>query len=226
LTPKIPAHFKGSGFPDRLRKSLDDRHETAAGLARAIAVTPQAVGKWLKGGDIGFEVLQKVANHLGVNWVWLRYGDAALRSLEEQRSQETFGQRRREFVEQVIANEERLSVAINLLDVGVIEEDLLTGKCYWNDPARRHLNAPSEILPSHDSFRALLSDDCKPLVDDFYNRTLLESSERATLLVRPRDALCPKVEIVFQIYRNDRGQPIRLIGVSRCPHFEATKRAE
>jgi transcriptional regulator with XRE-family HTH domain len=198
---------------------------TAASLARSISVTPQAVAKWLKGGDIGFDVLQEVANHLGVNWVWLRYGDEALQSIEKQLRLERegrFGQMRQELVEQVIANESRLCAALAILEAGVIEEDLITGKCYWSDLARQHLEAPPDLLPSHDSFRSLLSEENKPVVDDFYNRALLEPTQRYQVVFRERDAIRPKVTIVFQIYRNDAGQPVRMVGVTRTdPCVEA-----
>lgn len=214
MTNLTPA--KGSGFPDRLRALLKERQQTAASLARGISVSPQAVGKWLKGGDIGFDVLQEVSQYLNVNWVWLRYGDDALRSLQTQPQREVgpYGEMRRKHLEDVIASEGRLRIAMSILDKGVIEENLLTGECYWSEIARAHLGVDHEMAASHECFRSLFPDSHKPLVDDFYKKAMTERQDVASLVVESRVDTISSVDILFRIFRNDAGQPIRIVGVT------------
>lgn len=204
---------KESTFPERLRSLLEARHETAASLARAIRVSPQAVGKWLKGGAINYNSLRDVARYLDVNWVLLGYGEEALRSAQVAEASNEFGQHRRTYLENAIANERRLQTAVDLLNAGVVEEDLMTGACYWSPLAREHLCAPFGMEATHENFRALLSDKNKPLVDALYNDTLRDGLTRVVFKGEHKHDTDVTIEAVFEVFKDSAGLPVRIIGV-------------
>lgn len=203
---------KEATFPERLRSLLEAKQETAASLSRAIGVSPQAVGKWLKGGAINYKSLRDVSKYLDVNWVWLGYGDEALRSVQPE-PDDAFAQKRRAYLEACIASERRLHIAINLLDAGVIEENLLTGVCHWSPLAREHLCAPPGMEATHENFRALLSEKNKPVVDALYNRMLQEGLTRVFFEGEHKRDIGVNLEGVFEVFKDTFGQPIRVVGV-------------
>lgn len=57
---------------------------TFAEIAECVGVSPQGAHKWTKGGEIKYEHLRKLADCLGVNWIWLRYGTEALEDNTEE----------------------------------------------------------------------------------------------------------------------------------------------
>lgn len=204
---------KDSTFPERLRTLLEAKHETAASLARAIGISPQAVGKWLKGGAINYSSLRDVARHLGVNWVLLGYGEEALRSAQVTDSGDEFSQHRRAYLENTIANERRLQIAVDLLRAGVVEEDLMTGACYWSPLAREHLCAPFGMEATHENFRALLSDKNKPLVDALYNNTLKDDLTRVVFKGEHKHDAGVTIDMTFEVLKDSAGLPVRIVGV-------------
>jgi len=70
--------MKPRSWGRRLAHAISARDTTQREIAKAAGVTPQAVSKWLAGGDISHPSLLKISRILGVNWVWLRYGNEAL----------------------------------------------------------------------------------------------------------------------------------------------------
>lgn len=212
--PQPPWASDTTTFPNRLRQHLEARQESAASLARAIQVSPQAVAKWLKGGAITYNSLRAVAHYLDVNWVWLGYGDNALRSvLPEAEKDDLFAQKRRAYLESCIASERRLQVAVELLDAGVIEENILTGICFWSPRARKHLGAPEDMVATHENFRNLLGPKNKLKVDNLYNGMINDHLTQAHYEGEHKQDPGSTLTAVFQVFKDDQGQPIRIIGV-------------
>jgi transcriptional regulator with XRE-family HTH domain len=52
-----------------------------ATIATHMGVSRTTVGKWKSGGNIEYANLRELATFLNVNWIWLRYGDAAVSDL-------------------------------------------------------------------------------------------------------------------------------------------------
>ena len=72
-------------FNERLRALLKEQEKTFAEVARCVGVSTQGAHKWANGGNIEYEHLRALADCLGVNWVWLRYGAEALQDITEER---------------------------------------------------------------------------------------------------------------------------------------------
>ncbi|MFC4523726.1 helix-turn-helix domain-containing protein [Cupriavidus pinatubonensis] len=68
-------------FAFRLKELLEHKKLTLQTVANALDVSRPAVHKWTKGGEIDYEKLRKLAAFLGVNLIWLRYGEQARQDL-------------------------------------------------------------------------------------------------------------------------------------------------
>ena len=85
LAPSLVQAQPMVDFADRLNSLLKEPKSTLAKISDCVGVSSQAVFKWTKGGDIEYENLRKLADCLGVNWIWLRYGAEALEDITQER---------------------------------------------------------------------------------------------------------------------------------------------
>ena len=60
----------------RLSRLLERKNLTQVEIAARVGVSPAAVNKWTAGCGIRYINLRSLADHLGVNWIWLRYGSS------------------------------------------------------------------------------------------------------------------------------------------------------
>lgn len=152
---------------ERLASVMRERKITQRSLAAAVGVSAQAVGKWVKdGGDIEFPRLRLLSSILDVNWVWLRYGDEAMASAQEQAGT---GDRvailRYEVLRQAVEMEHRARAALGLLNIGVWEVNFATGENHWSVVTRQLLGAESSARATQSLFRSLVLAKDLPAID-------------------------------------------------------------
>jgi len=123
-------------FAARLAKLIQEHSMSHAEVGRAVGVSGQAVGKWAKGGNIEYVNLQALAKLFGVNWIWLRYGDDAMISFSERR---TGSKARRAVIKEIMESEERLRRAMDAVNLGAWELDLVSDQWVLSDVAERLL---------------------------------------------------------------------------------------
>lgn len=123
-------------FSSRLTGLIKENGISHAEVGRIVGVSGQAVGKWAKGGNIEFDNLQALANHFGVNWVWLRYGDDAITAFSERR---TGSKARRAVIKNIMENEERQRLALNAANIGTWDLDLVADNLVLSDVASQLL---------------------------------------------------------------------------------------
>lgn len=81
--PRLPEPaMTEDSFAFRLKELLEHKKLTLQAVATALDVSRPAVHKWTRGGEIDYERLRKLAVFLGVNWIWLRYGEQARQEAE------------------------------------------------------------------------------------------------------------------------------------------------
>ena len=85
LVPRLLQAQPMVDFSKRLGALLKEREMTFAEVAECVGVSAQGAHKWANGGDIEYENLRALADCLGVNWVWLRYGAEALQDITKER---------------------------------------------------------------------------------------------------------------------------------------------
>ena len=123
-------------FAARLSGLIIENSISHAEVGRIVGVSGQAVGKWAKGGNIEYDNLQTLASHFGVNWVWLRYGDDAITAFSERRSGSKV---RRAVIKNIMENEERQRLALNAINIGTWDLDLIADNLVLSDDAQNLL---------------------------------------------------------------------------------------
>lgn len=121
--------MKKNGFGDRLKVLLKQKHLTQAQVAAAVGTSVPSVNRWTKGGEVEYDNLRSLADFLEVNWVWLRYGDEAIESLQNTASDQTdtMTDMRREYLSQILENETRMKSALEMAEIVNWEWNVLTG---------------------------------------------------------------------------------------------------
>lgn len=163
----------------RLRYALRNRKLSQRSLAEVLGVTPQAVGKWFKGGDIEHAKLRQLAKLLGVNWVWLRYGEDALKeSLVQQSVEDRVSHLRETVAKEALHSEERHRAICVALKLGVWEVNPNIGKNFWSITTRQILGAPLDLQPSQSVFRDLVYDEDVPHIDETIKRAVTGDADK------------------------------------------------
>lgn len=160
--------MKKNGFSDRLKALIDQNDLTLAQIANAIGTTPTSVHRWTKGGEIEYENLLALAKYLGVNWIWLRYGDEAILTASGAiRDSQTESNLRREYLDQIMANEARMKTALEMAQIVNWEWNTITGTFTFSANAEDVFGyQPEEIISAFAPFASLPLEALKPLFDD------------------------------------------------------------
>lgn len=160
--------MKKNGFPDRLKALIDQNDLTLAQIAQAISTTPTSVHRWTKGGEIEYENLLALAKYLGVNWIWLRYGDEAIVSASLAiRDNQAESNLRREYLDRIMANETRMKTALEMAQIVNWEWNTLTGTfTFSHNAASVFGQEPDLILQEFAPFAHLPLEELVPLFND------------------------------------------------------------
>jgi PAS domain S-box-containing protein len=149
--------MKDTTFATRLKALFEQKRLTLAEVARAIGTSPPSVHRWTRGGEIDDENLRALARFLDVNWIWLRYGDEAIQSLQDTMTGEgALADERRHYLGEIMASEARLNLAQEMARIVTWEWNVLTDELTLGAGGEQILGRPTEpvkarLLP----FRAL-----------------------------------------------------------------------
>ena len=149
--------MKDNSFATRLKALLEQKRLTLAEVARAIGTSPPSVHRWTRGGEIDDENLRALARFLDVNWIWLRYGDEAIQSLQDTMTGEgALADERRRYLGEIMASEARLNLAQEMARIATWEWNVLTDELAIASGGEQIFGRPAEpvkarLLP----FRAL-----------------------------------------------------------------------
>jgi len=125
-----------NGFGDRLKDLLKQKGLTQAQVAAAAGTSVPSVNRWTRGGEIEYDNLRTLADYLEVNWVWLRYGNEAISSLQDTMSENaTVSDTRREYLSQIMDSEARMKSALEMAEIVDWEWNVLTDKLTYSDNA-------------------------------------------------------------------------------------------
>lgn len=128
--------MKRNGFGERLKQLLKQKELTQAQVAKAVGTSVPSVNRWTKGGEIEYDNLRVLADFLNVNWVWLRYGDEAIESLQSVKADnDAMTDMRREYLNQILDNEARMKSALEMAQIVHWEWNVLTGALTLSDNA-------------------------------------------------------------------------------------------
>ncbi|CAG9179700.1 MULTISPECIES: helix-turn-helix domain-containing protein [Cupriavidus] len=114
-------------FATRFKGVLESKRIMLKQVAEALAVSPSAVHKWTRGGEIEYERLLALAKFLGVNWLWLRYGERAIADLEASSvSDPHMRELRQKHLTEIMESEARMKFAQEVSGIVTWEWNVLT----------------------------------------------------------------------------------------------------
>lgn len=169
-------------FGLRLKLLMEKADWNAVTLATEISVTPQAIHKWCAGNDITLPNLHALAGVLGVNWIWLRYGDSAVHQMEQPspRYDESILEYRRGLIDSLITDDRRHRAVLESFGFAIISMNLITGLRQYCElfckltgmPQRRthnfdllfELMEPGDVAPCQEALFSTLNSGCRNYV--------------------------------------------------------------
>lgn len=136
-----------NGFSERLITLMQEKELTLAQIASAVGKSPPSVHRWTRGGEIDYENLRALADFLEVNWVWLRYGDDAIKSIEDsQQAQKSMGDIRRKYLSDIMESETRMKTSLEMARIVTWEWNILTGNLILSENAKTLFGVDPESI--------------------------------------------------------------------------------
>ena len=137
-------------FGARLKGVLEEKKIMLKQVAEALGVSPSAVHKWTRGGEIEYARLLELARFLGVNWLWLRYGEQAIAELEASTAADPhIRELRKKHVAEIMESEARMKLAQEVSGVVTWEWNVMTDHLQYssNDVVLygRHLHSMDDF---------------------------------------------------------------------------------
>lgn len=141
--------MKNNGFGERLKTLLKQNKMTQAQVAAAVRTSVPSVNRWTKGGEIEYTNLRALADFLDVNWIWLRYGDEAIASLQsDMPANNAMTDLRKEYLNQIIDNEAKMKSALEMAEIVNWEWNVLTGTVTCSQNAEAIFGVETSHLPN------------------------------------------------------------------------------
>lgn len=200
-------------FATRLKAIMRHRRVTLKQAADATGKSITAVQKWTSGGDISYEALRKLADFLEVNWIWLRYGEAALNGIEPTiQSDSIVNSFRRKFIADIQDREALLMLALNSTKMAVWQNNLVTGEL-------RMINDEevfgAKITCVEDVLRILLPEDQR-FRNAAFERALQQNAlyECDCRIKRPDTGEICWIRVRGKALHDPADRPVRMIGVT------------
>jgi len=202
-------------FADRLGHLIHENSTSHAEIGRVVGVSGQAVGKWAKGGNIEYDNLQTLAEHFNVNWIWLRYGDDAMTAFSERR---TGSKARRAVIKQIMDNEQRMRLALNAVEIGTWDLDLVGDQLVLSDVAQQLLGMDTDA-PQGAGFRgnkddliACVAEADRKRVDEVLSQ-VLDNRQSSFDIVHATANGKNRVRHRGKVVSDDVGRPVRVVCV-------------
>lgn len=202
-----------NSFAFRLKELLELKGLTLQAVADVLGVSRPAVHKWTKGGEIDYEKLRKLAGFLGVNWIWLRYGEQAQQEMESATAVDLpLTEVRRRYTAELMANEARMKLAQEGAGIVTWEWDLIT------DDVRYSSNVEAVYgwqVDSNESFYTHVHADDIAMMQRTYDESIRfgVSHEFDFRLIQP-DATVRWIHSSATPVREFDGRVIKFVGIS------------
>jgi PAS domain-containing protein len=196
-------------FASRLTHLIQEHGISHAEIGRVVGVSGQAVGKWAKGGNIEYDNLLSLANHFGVNWIWLRYGDDAMISFSERR---TGSKARRAVIKDIMDNEQRMRLALDAATIGTWDLDLVSDQLVMSEVAEKLLGVGKNGFHGNkDDLLDLVATGDRDRVEETLNQILDNRLEQFDIVHATSQG--SKVRHRGKVVQDDMGRPVRVVCV-------------
>ncbi len=199
-------------FGDRLKGLLETKKIMGKQVAEALQVSPSAVHKWTRGGEIEHERLVELARFLSVNWLWLRYGEQAIAELQASTAEDPHLRAlRQKHLSEIMESEARMKFAQEVSGIVTWEWNVLSDALTYssNDIALfgRHIR-------SMDDFWACVYPADVARLKEVLQRTL-QASEMHEWEFRVQAGDTPRwISSRATLVHDSEQRPVKMIGVS------------
>lgn len=200
-------------FAQRLKELLEHRQLTLQAVAQALGVSRPAVHKWTRGGEIDYGNLRKLAGFLGVNWVWLRYGEQAQREAEGAITTELpMTDARRHYIAQIMESEARMKLAQEGARIVTWEWNLITDAVAYSSNVEDVYGWP---IASNEDFWPHVHDDDVPMMRRIYETSLQDGHPHEfDFRLRQPDGTLRWISSRATPLRDYNGRIVRMVGIS------------
>ncbi|UGA36674.1 PAS domain-containing protein [Chromobacterium haemolyticum] len=134
-------------FAVRLKDVLGRKRVMLKQVAEALGVSSAAVHKWTRGGEIEYRKLRVLADFLGVNWIWLRYGEQAVLDLATAATTDAqLTEIRRKHLAEIMESEARMKLAQEVSGIVTWEWNILSDAVAYSANAEQLFGRPVREL--------------------------------------------------------------------------------
>ncbi|WP_322031351.1 PAS domain-containing protein [Paraburkholderia sp. J76] len=201
-------------FAFRLRVLLEHKKLSLQQVADAVGISRTAVHKWTRGGEIDYSNLRRLAAFIDVNWVWLRYGDEAVKDLGIAGNTELpMTDLRRRHTAEIVSNEARMKQAQELSGIVTWEWNLVTDELIYSSNCAQVYGR--EIHSNEEFWEILHPEDSIWLNDEAMKELIASTAPRVWdfRIILP-DGRTRWIESRVATLLDDAGRPLRVVGTT------------
>ncbi|MBJ9682180.1 MULTISPECIES: PAS domain-containing protein [Burkholderia] len=201
-------------FAFRLKVLLEHKKLSLQQVADAVGISRPAVHKWTRGGEIDYSNLRKLAAFLDVNWVWLRYGDDAVKDLGIGAQPELpMTDLRRRYTAEIVSSEARMKHAQEAAGIVTWEWNLVSDELIYSDNCAKLYGRE---IHSNEEFWDILHPDERSWLNSRALREAIDARKPYVWefrIVLP-DGTVRWIESRTATLVDDAGRPTRMVGTT------------
>ncbi|MGL5525592.1 MAG: PAS domain S-box protein [Aeromonas veronii] len=200
-------------FAFRLKEQLELNHLTLQTVASALGISRTAVHKWTKGGEIDYDNLRKLADFLGVNWIWLRYGEQALSSVRHAGPvTQPMTDLRRRYTAEIMESEARMRLAQQGARIVTWEWNLISDEVAYSANVEEVYGWP--IRSNQDFWRHLPPDDVTAMMAMYEQAISTGENCEYDFRIPQRDGSLRWISSRATVVSDALGRKIKMVGIS------------
>jgi len=202
-----------NSFAFRLKELLEHNKLTLQAVGTALGISRTAVHKWTKGGEIDYDNLRKLADFLRVNWIWLRYGQEALGSVQQAEPVDLpMTDLRRRYTAEIMESEARMKLAQEAARIVTWEWNLISDGLTYSSNVEDVYGWT--IIANEDFWSRLPAEDVTAM-QAMYDRVIAsgEKCEYEYRIYQP-DGSTRWITSRATVVQDSAGRAIKLVGIS------------
>ena len=202
-----------NSFAFRLKELLELNKLTLQAVATALGISRTAVHKWTRGGEIDYDNLRKLAAFLKVNWIWLRYGEEAVRDLQALEPIELpMTDVRRRYTAEIMESEARMKLAQESARIVTWEWNLISDEVTYSPNVEEVYGWP--VSHNQDFWPHLPAEDVAAM-RAMYDQAIAEGSgcECDFRIYRP-DGELRWIASRARVIKDSAGRSVKIVGIS------------
>ncbi|WP_194788454.1 helix-turn-helix domain-containing protein [Pseudomonas sp. UFMG81] len=202
-----------NSFAFRLKELLEHHKLTLQAVGTALGISRTAVHKWTRGGEIDYDNLRKLADLLKVNWIWLRYGEEALHSVQQAEVVELpMTDVRRRYTAEIMESETRMKLAQEGARIVTWEWNLVSDEVTYSPNVEAVYGWP---VRRNEDFWAHIHPDDAHHMQSMYAQAVADGTgcECDFRITRP-DGSQRWIASRATVLKDSVGRPVKMVGIS------------